>query len=207
MTFKRNARKPAFQQHGVQRCVQRCQANGKNLASKKSVKISWVDLWGHFPCSSYLSKSTVSWSTKNLPWTWVSKSSRVLSKPRSSSSFNSAKACRHVRNCSKDLKRSEKGLSQSNKSWKAIFRGFSKFASTWTISAARSESLKIYLHGATFIQKMWWTWRFHRIQATFLEALPWSPILSAGNVWRIPKKKNNDLRTSSLHVAQLKKKR
>ena len=61
VTFKRNARKPAFQQHGVQRC----QANGKNLASKTFVKISWVDLWGIFHAVPTF-QSTVWCSTSSI---------------------------------------------------------------------------------------------------------------------------------------------
>ena len=171
----------------------------------------------HFPCSSYLSINCLVFHEFNLDMPPVlAKTPRGPGYPSLPESCQNHEVLHHSIQlkpaaCKKLLKRSEKIwkalVTKATNHEKPCFRGFSTFASTWTISAARSESLKIYLRTEQHsFQKMWWTCNFHRIRATFLEALPWSPILSAGNVWRIPNKKN-DLWTSSLHMAQLKKKR
>lgn len=124
----------------------------------------------HFPCSSYLSINCFVVHEFNLDMLPV-----LAASPRKGPGYPSLpESCQNHEvlhhsiqlkpaACKKLLKRSEKiwkGLvtKATNHEKPFIFRGFSTFASTWTISAARSESLKIYLHGAIHsFQKMWWT--------------------------------------------------
>lgn len=117
MTFKRNARKPAFQQHGVQRC----QENGKNLASKKSVKISWWTFSGIFHAVPIFPNQLFRGPRK------ISRGPGYPSLPESCQNHEvlhhsiqlKPAACKKLLKRSKDLKRSEKGLSQKQQIMKS----------------------------------------------------------------------------------------
>lgn len=109
----------------------------------------------HFPCSSYLSINCLVFHEFNLDMPPVlAKTPRGPGYPSLPESCQNHEVLHHSIQlkpaaCKKLLKRSEKIwkalVTKATNHEKPCFRGFSTFASTWTISAARSESLKIYL--------------------------------------------------------------